>query len=148
MTLGSRTMATFLGCAALVLGVLSGCNSDTMPTGKTSGTVSYDGKPVEGGQITFAPVSSGKSNPGKPASGEVDAGGEFVLTTYVDGDGAVVGKHRVIYNPPSTAVETPTTGHVQDPGKSKYAGLVANPAEVEVGKGENTFEIRLVPAGQ
>jgi hypothetical protein len=149
MTLAARTMVTFLGCSALVLGTLAGCNSGTLPVAKTSGTITHDGKPVDGGMITFAPLSSGKDNPGKPASGEVDAGGEFVLTTYTDGDGAVIGKHRVTYNPPATTpAETPAGGHVQQAPPSKYAGLVVKEAEVEVKPGENTFEFHLVPVGQ
>jgi hypothetical protein len=139
-------MVTFLGCSVVILGALAGCNSGTLPVAKTSGTITFEGKPVDGGMITFAPASSGKDNPGKPASGEVDAGGEFVLSTYGDGDGAIIGKHRVMYNPPATApAETPAGGHVQSAPQSKYAGLIVKPAEVEVKSGENTLEFELVP---
>jgi hypothetical protein len=149
MTHAARTMVTFLGCSVFVLGALSGCNTGTMPVGKVTGTITADGKPVDGGVITFAPMGSGKGDPGKPASGEVDSGGEFVLTTYADNDGAVVGKHRVIYSPPNPpAGETPAGGHVEAAAQSKYAGLVAKPAEVEVQRGENSFEFQLVKPGQ
>lgn len=148
MSHAARSMTVF-ACSALLLGMLAGCNSGTMPTGKVTGTIKYDGKPVDGGNITFAPVGSGKGDPGKPASGDVDSGGEFSLTTYTENDGAVVGKHWVIYAPPSAApAQTPAGGHVQQAPKSKYADLVVKPAEVDVKRGENTLEFELVPAGQ
>jgi hypothetical protein len=44
----------------------------------------------------FAPVAtSDKIEPGKPAWGEIDKNGEYRLSTFSRGDGAVVGEHWV-----------------------------------------------------
>ncbi len=55
-----------------------------------SGTLTYEGKPLEGFQVTF--VSSRAS---RPAIGVTDANGKFELGTNEPGDGAPPGKHSV-----------------------------------------------------
>lgn len=70
---------------------LAGCGgSDRPPMEKVSGTVTLDDQPIEGASVMFMPVDGGK-----PAYGVTDAAGRFRLTTYDDGDGALVGDHRV-----------------------------------------------------
>ena len=58
------------------------------PTVPVSGTLAVEGKPVAKGTIHFHPQK------GPPASGIVEDG-KFTLTTYENGDCAVVGKHRI-----------------------------------------------------
>jgi hypothetical protein len=50
--------------------------------------LNYDGKPVAKGRVLFQPEK------GHPADGEIE-NGKFTLRTYKDGDGAVVGRHKV-----------------------------------------------------
>ena len=97
-------MCTLRSCVAvwsslLLLGVASGCGGgggekEVIPI---SGKVTCNGEPVTSGSVMFVPDvdPAVDGNPGKPASGALDENGEFELTTYVKGDGAVVGKHRV-----------------------------------------------------
>jgi hypothetical protein len=70
--------------------VLVGCSSDRMRTAPVKGKVMYKGKPVPNGTITFNPAS------GPTATGEIQADGTFVLTTYRKADGAIPGKHTVV----------------------------------------------------
>jgi len=50
----------------------------------------------------FTPINTDKkSNSGKPASGEIDSQGQFILTTYTPEDGAIVGRHHVQILPPA-----------------------------------------------
>jgi hypothetical protein len=56
-----------------------------------SGTVTYQGKPVEKAQISFVPITAGVQG----ASGEVE-NGSFTLTTLTPGDGALPGEYKVI----------------------------------------------------
>jgi len=76
----------------MILGVIgiTGCSKGTegIPAVPASGTVTLNGKPLEQGTIQFVPSKS------RPAYGEIKDG-KFTLTTYVDGDGAVPGKHKV-----------------------------------------------------
>ena len=91
--------------AVLVLVCVVGCGEPgTAPTVKVTGTVTYNGDPVEGASVAFIPES------GRPASGTTDASGKFTLTTFKSGDGAVPGKHAVAITEPSE--DTNTEGEV------------------------------------
>ena len=80
--------------AALVV-VLAGC-SDAKKDGNrparvpVSGKVLHNGAPVAGANVTFVP-QSGKD----AASARTDSEGNFKLTTFEEGDGAVPGSYKV-----------------------------------------------------
>jgi hypothetical protein len=75
----------------LMIALVAGCGGPKRPqTVAVSGTVTLDGKPVEGATVGFIPEGGGR-----PATGTTDASGAFTLTTFEPGDGAVVGKHSV-----------------------------------------------------
>ncbi|MCA9231003.1 MAG: hypothetical protein KDA57_10145 [Planctomycetales bacterium] len=70
-----------------------------MPTFPVTGTVKLpDGSPLSGSQMLVRP----NENPKYSAKGEVDAEGNFVLTTFEVGDGAIAGTHQVLVFPPVT----------------------------------------------
>lgn len=80
--------------AAILL--LAGCGGAPYDLAPVRGIVTIDNQPFAQGKVMFAPIAQGEnSNPGKPAFGLLGADGSFVLTTYADGDGAVVGEHWV-----------------------------------------------------
>jgi len=122
----------------LVLGLTAGCGGGGMyKTAAVKGHVTCDGKPVSGGTITFSPVAGDAekgANPGKAASGSVDASGNFVLSTYANDDGAVVGKHKVVY----ASGADPSS---KEPVCKAPADLVK-----EVVAGDNEFTIELSTA--
>ena len=61
------------------------------------GVVMMDGKPLPGGRIMFEPIASGDNKViGKSAFGEIESDGTFVLMTYEEGDGALVGSHHPV----------------------------------------------------
>ena len=68
---------------------LAGCGggSRTVPV---RGTVTFKGKPVPNGTVTFIPDS------GPHATGEIGPDGSYTLTTYKTGDGAVPGSYKVV----------------------------------------------------
>jgi hypothetical protein len=133
---------------ALVLssGLLVGCSSNK--TASVSGKVTFKGgQAVTGGILTFSPiVGEGSEGSGKPATGEVKSDGSYVLGTYGTADGAVIGRHKVIYSPPTELPE----GKTLKPGevlRTPFNGLVPKQNEVEVKAGSNTIDIELVPPG-
>jgi hypothetical protein len=75
--------------------MISSCNRAPYPLAPVRGTVTIDGQPMTGGKVMFAPVAKGSLNSGRPAFGEIQHDGSFALSTYSDGDGAVVGDHWV-----------------------------------------------------
>ncbi len=79
-------------CTQLGLLLLCGCGSDGRPpTFPVSGAVTLDGKAVEGASITFISAE----NPSLSASGRSDASGNYQLTTFDAGDGAVEGTFKI-----------------------------------------------------
>lgn len=69
--------------------VMAGCGPRNPATTKVEGVVALDGQPIEGAAVVFTPSS------GPPATGTTDSDGRFVLSTFKQGDGAVLGQHRV-----------------------------------------------------
>lgn len=76
--------------AALAL-VFAGCGGGQERTAQVNGKVTYNNNPVTHGTVTFVPESGGP-----PATGEIKPDGSFSMTTYSSGDGAVLGKHKVV----------------------------------------------------
>jgi len=135
----------FLAGVALLI-TMPGCSGGGEPTAKVSGKVTHDGQPVTSGSITFAPTSG---TVGKPGSSEVKSDGSYVLSSYAQGDGAVIGRHKVIYSPGSTETveETPLAEgeHAEDSTEPiPFSGLVPKEVEVEVKAGSNEINIELV----
>lgn len=84
-------LSLVLTVAAIIAGCAPAKDKNQKETVPVTGTVNFKGKPLEGATVTFV-----QSNDPTPAYGKTDAEGKFKLTTYVDGDGAVVGSHTVL----------------------------------------------------
>lgn len=101
---------------------LAGCSgSDNVEVFPVRGVVRFEGKPMSGGgSISFIPSVSQQ---GKNAGGIIEADGTFVMTTYIEGDGAMVGTFRVIINQ-TTSQEPDFGGDSDAPGAAQNAGAV------------------------
>lgn len=71
----------------LFLGV-AGCGTDGPAIYPVSGTVTYNGAPVENAQVTFIPEN------GSPGTGQTDASGKYQISTRGK-DGAALGLNKV-----------------------------------------------------
>jgi hypothetical protein len=81
--------------AVVALALTAGCGSDDRPPlGRVWGTVTYNGKPLESGEVVFSPVLDSAARTGQPAIGTI-SNGSYTMTTFDDGDGALVGDHIV-----------------------------------------------------
>lgn len=85
----------------------------------TSGTVSYQGKPVEGAEVTFTNQAGTSTGVGK-----TDSSGKFHLTTYTEKDGVVAGTQVVSIRRVDVIDKTPKDVDVS-------AGGVAVPPEIK-----------------
>lgn len=147
MTLRSA-LRFFVPAIAATFG-LAGCGGDEMKTAPVHGKVTFNGAPVPGGGLTFYPVGGeGEGQDlGKPASGSIQLDGTYTMMTYTEGDGVVIGKHRVAFTPPpppgSEAAEVPEGAHAAAPPASPYAGAKPTTEEVEVKDGDNEINIEL-----
>jgi hypothetical protein len=129
-----------------------GDHPDTAPV---TGTVTYNGSPVEGATLTFSPASGGYA-----ALGLTDASGNFTLKTPWGSEGAVPGSYKVAIS--KTAVEGAAAGEAEEvemvieepekatpakiaeglPEKYKSAATSELTAEVKA-EGPNTFAFEL-----
>src|SRR5262245_28750758 len=104
-------------CAPLLLAIvvlstaLPGCGKKGwLTTYPVKGTVVVDGKPAKEVFVTFHPREDVANRPYLP-SGRTIENGEFVLSTFVEGDGAPAGEYDVTitwpvrFNPISTLWE-------------------------------------------
>lgn len=130
------------GCAALIC--VSGC-SDTPHLAPVNGTVTLAGKPIGPGNILFIPAGS-ESPRGKAASGSFEADGQFVLTTYESGDGALVGEHLVVITPRAPGAEPggeyPTNSKLP-PIPRQYSSVAQSTLKATVVDGSNTIDFPL-----
>jgi len=114
-----------LSLLCIVVFVLAvGCGKSNL--GKVTGVVTQDGQPVTtGGSVMFTPQAAD----GKAGVGAIGPDGSYVISTYGDEDGAVIGSHRVVIS-------------LDEPAEGKP--LPTPPAlEYEVGSGQNVFDIEL-----
>ena len=118
----------------LAAGVVAGCGPEMPATVPVSGRVLLDEKPVEGAAVMLVPEE------GSPAHGATDAEGNFSLTTFEPGDGAVPGTYTVVI----TLNVTDERGEVKSLLPRKYADPRTSGLTVEVAKqGPNEFYFEL-----
>jgi hypothetical protein len=78
-----------MAMALIATAMVSGCGRESGPPRvRVAGTVTYQGKPVENGQISFRPID-GTVN---PVSGADIVGGKYEV---IAGGGVAVGAHRI-----------------------------------------------------
>ncbi len=149
-------MSRFIGCSILVL-VFVGCgetgDADRPATAPVTGSVTYNGQPVEGATVTFMAGSS----EGRGAVGTTDASGKFQLTTFEAGDGAIPGSYKVkiaktVGGGPQTAEEAmalmesgagPPTDEQKDELPVKYKDENTSGLTADVKDGDNDFPFEL-----
>ena len=93
---------------AFALGLFAlGCDSGNhLALAPVQCLVTLDGKPLGGAKVVFTPEA------GRIARGETRDDGLAALSTYGNGDGAIVGKHVVVVFGPNA----PGTGRSLQPG--------------------------------
>jgi len=116
---------------------ITGCSGkqQQLETAPVSGIVTLDGKVVTQGSVIFTPPQ------GWPAKGELDAEGRFTLSTYKQGDGAIVGGHAVAVIAesgvdPSEHFERPPPAPVKWLIPERYGSRTTSGLTAEVKSGE------------
>lgn len=125
--------------SALLLATHAGCSpSHQLETAEVHGTVTLDGRPVTAGGVMFLP------DRGRGATAKISSDGTYRLTTYVDGDGAIVGKHQVSILPPYAAGETDLPSAPAQSIPARYHNGGSSRIEVEVQAGQvNVVDLKL-----
>jgi hypothetical protein len=146
------TLSLLAGVSVLVS--LPGCSRDpNMPKlGRVHGKVTYKGKPVESGTVTFNPIPGKGGETGQNATGLIESDGTYVMTTFSTGDGAILGQHVVAVvvrakgsenqgKPKADSTIDYSMPKIVTP--SKYASVETSPLVYTVREGDNTFDIEL-----
>jgi len=152
----ARGLIAVIACAVLV--AIIGCSGGPKrpPTVKVTGKVTMNGTPVPGATVSFQSTAPG----GRAAVGITDGAGQYVLTTFEAGDGAIAGDYGVAivksetvaasgassnansddYVPPEGLKEPPPAKSLIPPrfGSTRESGLRAT-----VGGGSTTFDFDL-----
>ena len=151
MSICIRTLTLCLVCFSLALFLLTGCSpSGGTPVVSASGTILYNGEPLEGAVATFFPTSDG----GRESAGTTDSKGVFrMITAGADKTGCVPGKYKVTI---SKQVMVDSRGNVILPSEDllsyrfkellpeKYHSVETSGFEVEVERrGKNQFTFNL-----
>jgi len=140
----------------LMAGLLIGCGgSDHEETAPVTGKITFQGASVTKGRIAFYPPK------GRPAMGSIQGDGTYSLTTFDQGDGALLGNHRVtitaneaVGGPPPPASfedEIKQAGKTSSQALAKIVWLVpqeysnrkTSKLEAEVVSGNNTHDFNL-----
>jgi len=146
-----RTLTLCLACLSLALLLFTGCApSGGTPVVPASGTILYNGEPLEGAMATFFPASDG----GRESAGTTDSKGVFLMITAgADKTGCVPGKYKVSI---SKQVMVDSRGNIVVPHEDllnysykellpkKYQSTETSGFEIEVarrGKNQFTFEL-------
>lgn len=92
--MGVYRSMTLIRRAALLMALacFAGCGDGRPERVPISGQVLIDGKPLELGRVLVHVENH------RPATGKVGPDGRFELSTYVKGDGCVLGTHQVTVN--------------------------------------------------
>jgi hypothetical protein len=94
------------GCLVLVVALVGCAKSCTSPV---EGVVLLDGKPLAGASIMFVPQGSGRD-----ATGQTDASGAFVMSTFQPRDGVLPGSYKVVITPSTGVADTARYGTAED----------------------------------
>lgn len=108
----------------------TGCGrQNDFRTTPVQGVVTCNGIPVTSGTIVFSPVATQGVITGQPGAGPIGPDGAFKLTTYQDGDGAIIGTHSVSILPPAM---TDDAKQLKSPCSNASVTI-----EVKAGEGQN-----------
>jgi hypothetical protein len=129
--------------------LLCGCRGERKEgLAAVNGQITYGGQPVPAGQIFFYPT-----NGGRRSSGSIDRG-KYVLTSYKPGDGALIGKHKVVIDgteipapPPDIDAPGATVAPVFTPPErilpAAYYEQATTPLEADVKDGDNIIDFAI-----
>jgi hypothetical protein len=117
----------------LPLVFLTACTpSDRPPLGRVTGTITMDGKPLEGVIVSFRP------DEGRTAAGETDAKGYFDANYVYQVNGAKVGPNTVSF-------EWPTGAEGKKAIPAQYGGKSEIKFEVKSGSNKFDFDLKSKP---
>jgi len=123
-------------CLIALTTLISGCGESGPPSGTLTGVVTYKGKPLPTGTITFVPQA--EETPF--AYAEIEEDGSYVAETPDVGSSVEVGSYKVMISAvKDTGPESPVIPLIPD----KYSRDQSSGLSAEVSEGESTANFTL-----
>ncbi len=123
----------------LLLGLLlSGCGGGSRPAlVEAVGTVTIDGKPLDGAVVVFQPIETSDPKFKRPARATTDAQGKFAPNAYGDAKGLPPGKYKVGVSKREFVDKLPENFNSENPAATpvKFRYLVPKGYEVPESSG-------------
>ncbi len=120
--------------AFLALVFIGGCGGGDLA--QVSGTVTLDGQPLEGAQVSFWPLDA-EAGSDRPSAGVTDGSGQYRLMYTAEEPGVLPGRHKVEISTASGGEEGPKAERLP-PRYNTNTELTA-----EVTSGRNTLDFEL-----
>ena len=121
-------------CVVLAV-CLSGCGPEVPDTYKVSGKVTIGGQPASNVYVVFFPEE------GRQGVGTTDENGDYKLTTFNEGDGALPGEHTVTISKRDNPEGTGNAGGAPIP--PEFAMRQTSTLKKTVEKSSNTINFEL-----
>ncbi len=140
--IGIRSRVVSWAFASLVMVVIAGCGDQSgLNLATVQGTVTYNGNPVDHGQVVFIPT---EGVGGPSAVGEIHSDGSYQMRT-ADFEGAAVGRHKVTVHSrrPLRPEEEKSLIIPELLIPDRYANELDTPLAIDVEPGVNQFDIEL-----
>ena len=115
-------------CLSLV--IITGCGNDRPPIAPLTGTVTIDGEPYPQGGLMFSPVEGGR-----PSLAGTTQEGEFEAMYVVGVPGAIIGKHKVMFEEQSSNAGPDGEEDEFKPYAPPANNYTISPKEIEVKSG-------------
>lgn len=129
-------MKTYTALLVLFCAAAFGCSQAGPEMGEVTGKVTFKGKPLSTGTITFVPETEGLPH----AYGEIQEDGTYEAVTRDFGSGAPVGKHRVMI---MAVIDHGPEAPVEAILPTKYSSDRQSGLTAEVNAGENVLNFPL-----
>ena len=130
--------------ACLLLTALMGCGAGHPPVYPVEGRITRnDDTPLRGGVIVLESVSPPETN----ARGSIGDDGAYRITTFEENDGALAGKHRVMFCP---AISNTGFKKYEDTIHERYLDFDTSGVTIDVSPDAkpNRFDFTLDPPAQ
>jgi len=140
--------------ASAACSVLPGCGGSVVrpEMAQVQGSVTYRGKKIDKGLVTYTPVNSSGVSGGTNALGPIESDGSYSLTTFNTGDGAILGQHVVTVSVPSQDIrelnKPKADGSIayilpKSAIPARYSDSTKSPLRQTVVVGKNVFDLEL-----
>ena len=134
----------------VAIGCVSGCNqSDLFPTSPAAGIVKLNGQPLPGAHVWLVPKSKVHTDAKTVVrpQGMTGSDGKFVLTTYLQNDGAPIGEYDAIVLHGDNDPDADPTANTK-PAKTafvpmRYKDVKTSGLLVTIKDGENDIPLEL-----